>query len=316
MRYSVARLGEMAAGAAGAAGARLARPVVEMLETQRGVPGLLSQAAAQDVWHNRVDALVGDLDYAVEESINANLAKVVAEKGAAGDQYRKLMQQTALDPRDALGFNAASALYNLTHFFSVLKACPSNAVGVVDRSALLQTPDYSALVNSAPGDSVLLEKIVRAFGSWEEFVALFMASANGLTGEGYTWLVLRTVAGNTASDAFKNNATLAVVNTYNNGTPTALTKGQVAAVSSHMAGNGAYKARENSDKILSAEEAQSVEPFEYVGVPLLGIPSGPAFYLRDYGVYGKDAYLKNAFQCVDWDVVSARFKSHMTADRK
>lgn len=303
---------------------RLVAPSIELLETQKGVPGLFSQETVNQTWNQHSTVLVDDLNFAINESINANLEQIVAEKSAPSEMYHRLMKQTALDPRDALAFNSASAMYNLTLFFSSLKGNSSNKVSQdSNRGSLLETPNYSELIASPPADNVLLEKMVKSFGSWEEFITLFMASAMSLQGNGYTWLVLRSVEGNLASDAFKNNASLAVVNTYNNGTPTALTKGQIAAVSAHMAVNngsnpsaGVYKARENTDKILSVEEAQSVEPFEYIGVPLLGVPSNPAFFLRDYGVFGKNTYLQNALRCVDWEVVSARFKSLITADKR
>lgn len=311
--------------ASSAVSAKLLSPSVGSVGSQ-GVPGLFSSATTDDLWQNQVSSLVDDLEFSIKESINGNLAKIASEKAPAVDLYHKLMQQTALDPRDSLVFNSASALYNLTLFFSSLKHNVSNDVTHAPRASLLHTQDYTGIVGVPPADTVLLEKIVKSFGSYEEFVTLFMASAMALQGNGTTWLVLRSVEGNTSSssssDAFKNNAALAVVNTYNNGTPTTLTKGQISAVSSHMAAaaGGAtgvvYKARESSDKILTAQEAQSVEPFEFIGVPLFGVPSNPAFFLRDYGVFGKNAYLQNALRCIDWDVVSARFKSLITSEKR
>ncbi|RCK57791.1 37S ribosomal protein MRP1, mitochondrial [Candida viswanathii] len=41
-------------------------------------------------------------------------------------------------------------------------------------------------------------------------------------------------------------------------------------------------------------------------IPLLAIDASPRNYLIDYGVFGKQAYLENVWECIDWEVVSRR----------
>ncbi|KAK6201493.1 Manganese/iron superoxide dismutase [Scheffersomyces amazonensis] len=41
-------------------------------------------------------------------------------------------------------------------------------------------------------------------------------------------------------------------------------------------------------------------------VPLLAIDASPRTYLLDYGVFGKQNYLDNVWECIDWDVVAQR----------
>ncbi|KAK6462289.1 Manganese/iron superoxide dismutase [Scheffersomyces coipomensis] len=41
-------------------------------------------------------------------------------------------------------------------------------------------------------------------------------------------------------------------------------------------------------------------------LPLLAIDSSPRNYLLDYGVFGKQNYLDNVWECIDWDVVAKR----------
>lgn len=294
----------------------LSKPVVALLEAQNGVAGLFSKATTDDCWTKRVESYTGDLEYAIEESKNAQLGEVVGEKVSPLEQYHKLMKLTGTDKDEKLAFNSASALYNLNMFFSSLKPNVHNTIAVQERNSLLDTPNYQNLLLHSPNDSVLMEHIIKCFGSYEEFVTNFMASANAVQGNGYTWLVMRTVDSQPGANAFRGNASLALVNTYNNGTPTTLTKGQVSAVGEYInKEDKVFNARAKSE-IPTLEEAQTIENFDYTCVPLFGVPSNPSFFLRDYGVFGKEQYLQNAFKCLDWDVISARFKAVMTTEKK
>ncbi|GMF98242.1 unnamed protein product [[Candida] boidinii] len=58
------------------------------------------------------------------------------------------------------------------------------------------------------------------------------------------------------------------------------------------------------DPMVEAEENADSRDFIYR--PLLSIGSNPSFYLSDYGVFGKEQYLENVWNCIDWNIVNSR----------
>lgn len=63
----------------------------------------------------------------------------------------------------------------------------------------------------------------------------------------------------------------------------------------------------NNLSLGTLEDAEEAVLFsERKLLPLLSIDVSPRTYLLDYGVFGKQRYLENIWNCIDWDVVSKR----------
>ncbi|ODV87517.1 hypothetical protein CANARDRAFT_26916 [[Candida] arabinofermentans NRRL YB-2248] len=172
----------------------------------------------------------------------------------------------------------------------------------------------------------LLLKLEESFGSLQEFQTLFLSSAKSIKGNGYTWLLQKSVKPASDLKEQPNWSSLVILNTYNHGTPHHFRSGQITQARKYTDKRSAMESKENnnnndlSDDLLSfqkieipsIDEAQDgIEPLEFVYQPLVAIGVNPSFYLRDYGVFGKETYLNNCWNCVDWDIVERRlYKSN------
>lgn len=132
--------------------------------------------------------------------------------------------------------------------------------------------------------------------------------------------------GFTSTPAFHN---LAIVVTYNGGTiDDSERSGQIKRMKSMLQGeieDGAKVEEEleegeaqqeksiNESDVAGALKLGTVEEAEletsYLNkklIPALSIDASPRTYLLDYGVFGKQKYLENCWECIDWDVVLRR----------
>ena len=117
---------------------------------------------------------------------------------------------------------------------------------------------------------------------------------------------------------------LAVVNTCNSGSIyETLRSGQLSRMELEKKAKAEFlkKRSEEDGEILTNEEKTVADPLvlgtveqaEAVGlfqkkelIPLLAIDASPRSYYFDYGVYGKQQYLDNVWNCIDWSVVESR----------
>lgn len=321
-------------------------------QDSNGIPGVLSQRVFEDVWTKQSQLRLEDLKYGIKESPGrADLESCfVSEQTAAAnpflrrsgrkanasslmqdyslttsnpviDKYYKVLKKTTKQPTEDYVFQNASSIYNLYYFLSSLK--PTDTQLPTDKNALkqslLETPDVFAPVsNTPPLTNTIYEPVLKNFGSWEEFQALLLSSANAITGNGSTWLVHRFIKPENASYQSRELArfsTLAVVNTYDNGTPHQFRSGQVSSARRYREKRAASGSELSESSALGLDEVEipsvseaqdTYEVFEFTYEPLLAIGVNPSFYLRDYGVYGKKQYLSNVWNSIDWDVVQSR----------
>lgn len=314
-------------------------PSIRLLDslksTESDLPGLFSNKTINELWYNRGQALVDNLNAQIiknnVENAPANLEELIKVSFSKNDL-------------NAL-FTNASLLHNLQFFLESLKTNEDRSFSKAQISALLKTPSTSIKVENAPQDESLAEWINDSFGSMVEFKTLLLNSAASIKGDGTTWLVAQATY---SESAMRDGAstgvsfdTLAIVNTYNAGiVDDSMRSGQVTKMKhqkqlkldaanrrdqerKEMAAGEVQEqgqaveevVQETQKRSISADENAlgSVEEAEEVMlfsdrklVPLLAIDASMRAYLEDYGIYGKRQYLENVWHCVDWDVVASR----------
>lgn len=295
-------------------------PTIPTLENARVAEapfqGLFSSKAVNELWFKRGQQLIDQLNHLIEEN------NIEGDHG-----LNELIALSFHKPELAGVHSRASLLHNLQFFFeSVKPGHSSQHVCKVPESALLKTPDISQQVQNEPTDNELRQWILDSFGSMVEFRTLLLNSANGIKGDGTTWLVARANQPDLTyrSNAFRGKkeviySNLAVVNTYNAGSvDDSIRSGRLTKLGQQKAARLALENKEetpskdqsDSLRLGTVEEAEAATVFsDRKLVPLLAIDASSRNYLLDYGVFGKEEYLDNVWKCIDWDVVQARAPS-------
>ncbi|EGW31440.1 uncharacterized protein SPAPADRAFT_62004 [Spathaspora passalidarum NRRL Y-27907] len=212
-----------------------------------------------------------------------------------------------------------------------------------NRESIFETPSDQDIETNM--DPELVSWIEHSFGSVQEFRNLLINSAMGIKGDGVVWLVAESSMSKTyLSDEDKGlYHNLALVNTYNGGVIDGDDRsGQMGRFKKYLSDKEAEnKGEEKPQEQLEMEQEEeqseeqeevteeqqkeeskdssdplslgSVEDAEYGHafhdkkfVPALAIDASPRNYLLDYGVYGKQKYLENLWECIDWSIVSRR----------
>lgn len=228
----------------------------------------------------------------------------------------------------------------------------SNKIRKCHPNDLLRTPNAYEKINNEPLSPELRNWIDESFGSIEEFKTLFLNSAKAIKGDGLTWLVARAVRRDTDSSPNQEYDELAVMNTYNAGiVDDALRSGQITKLKEEkkykLAAlkkkheerqkikeengeidsenieefnnelNASFESKSSipSNLILgTVEEAEALNSFSKRKLlPILAIDASSRNYLIDYGVFGKQQYLDNVWDAIDWNVVAQRLPSKFKA---
>lgn len=288
--------------------------------------GLFSSGAVNELWYKRGGELVACLNQLMEDNS-------VAERPA---DMRQLVAQTFNKPA-LLGVHAyAAMLHNLQFFVELLKpddaAAAARKVRQCGPEELLKTPRLAATFANEPTDPQLRDWIISSFGLIAEFRTLLLNSAKSIKGDGSVWLVAQAFYSEKTIKRDQNQySTLAVMNTYGSGTVNdALRSGQMAKMRHQQEAKAEYRRQQAADAADAADAAEGAEaaagaPAEnelelgtveeaeeatlYLDknlVPLLAIDASPRTYLLDYGVFGKQVYLDNVWDTIDWSVVGGR----------
>lgn len=293
-------------------------PLLENLRVSGGeFAGLYSNKSINDLWFTRGQTIVNQLNTQLEENKVRNPPADLGE----------LITLTFNKPELQGVYSQASLLHNLHFCLESLK--PGNGpITKPGEAALLQTPSIATRFGNEPRDDALNEWIRDLFGSVAELRTLLLNSAHAVKGDGVTWLVAQATYSESAlrsgagSDVSFNK--LAVMNTYNAGiVDDAIRLGQVAKLKQQKAAKaealkrkreeaGAVEldaeADSGADLVLgTVEEAEEALLYsDRKLVPLLAIDASMRAYLHDYGVFGKQQYLDNVWECIDWDIVAKR----------
>ncbi|PWW76225.1 manganese and iron superoxide dismutase, partial [Tuber magnatum] len=176
---------------------------------------------------------------------------------------------TARQPDRASIFNYASQAYN-NHFFF-------QGIGQNHTDAEEMTPQFQAYVTSTFADVAALK------------TELF-AIANSMFGNGYVWLVLDQVG------------SLRILCTYNAGTP----YGPAYRRQDTDMNTGLRLGSELSPYTSAIRHAAKGKMGGWV-IPVLNVSVWEHTWLEDFGILGKDDYLKAWWDHIDWVVVQGRF---------
>ncbi|KAG2735128.1 hypothetical protein G9P44_001342 [Scheffersomyces stipitis] len=319
-------------------------PSILTLENAKNKPdgftGLFSSSTVSELWFKRGQDLTEGLNQSLEQSYSSTDSEGVSS--SESNNLQDIISQSIHKPELYGIYCYASYLYNLQFFLESLKeGSVSQVVQHGKPEDLLKTP--TAEFGNEPKDDKLREWIIDSFGSVVEFRALFLNSANAIKGDGVVWLVAES---NLSQSVLKNSPSvtepgqtkrpifnkLSVVNTYNAGVvDDSIRSGQIQRLKQQKEAKiAALKSKqlerdsiEGSDSIASEiEELQiqvdelslgSLEDAEFNNLytdkkllPILALDASPRNYLLDYGVFGKQQYLDNVWECIDWDVVSRR----------
>lgn len=294
-------------------------PLLENLKVgNSNLNGLFSNRTVNELWFQRGQHLIDRLNTLIDEN-----------QISGSHEINELIALSFHKP-ELYGVHAyASLLHNLQFFLESVKPAEgsSSKIEKATSASLLRSPDISEAVSNEPTDQELRQWIIDSFGSLVEFKTLLLNSAKGIKGDGITWLVARA---NHADLALRGNihksksdviySTLAVMNTYNAGiVDDSIRSGQITKLNKQKAANLALKNKEdgvttkeqvNNIRLGSIEEAEAATLLsDRRLVPLLAIDASSRTYLLDYGVFGKQQYLENLWNCIDWNVVQARAPS-------
>ena len=310
-------------------------PVNKTLEvlkaTDANFEGLFSHSALDQLWFKQGNQLIQNLNQYLIQAAN------LEDKSYT---LPELVAATINKPELYHIHKNASKLHNLQQFFENLRPLQQGAPFEIvkpDALSLLETPNGSSFGN-IPTDEVLLDWINHSFGSVVEFRTLLINTARAIKGDGSVWLVAELTVGQnylnrgsgvalsgfTSTPAFHN---LAIVVTYNGGTvDDSERSGQIRRMKSMLQENEAQpkseeeveedeakneksetELDENALKLGTAEQAELETSYlNKKLIPALSIDASPRNYLIDYGVFGKQKYLENCWECIDWDVVLRR----------
>ncbi|KAF9123352.1 hypothetical protein BGW39_009021 [Mortierella sp. 14UC] len=195
----------------------------------------------------------------------------------------------------------AGTPYEEKAFHEVLmdSACSLNEVQIFNNASQAWNNDFflrtlSSAPEQKPMSDVLAKRISESFGSVEVFKREFATNALGLFGSGWTWLVE------------DKDGRLVLLNTYNAGSPHHRRRMQRADETStdHDFAAAAQNPYSGASKFSAPAKLMANSSY----VPILCVSMWEHAYLTDYGVTreGRERYLANFFQTVDWSVVESR----------
>ncbi|KAL6452891.1 MRP1 37S ribosomal protein MRP1 [Candida maltosa Xu316] len=288
-------------------------PVNKSLEilkaTNANFEGLFSHNAVNQLWFQRGQQLVQDLN------------QYLVQTSSISDKEYNLHEIVSLSMNKPELYHIhknASNLYNLQFFFENIRPIEDDLKEIVPptKESMLITPGTE--FTNSPSDEGLVDWINHSFGSVEEFRNLLINSAKGIKGDGTVWLVAESTMSESYLDKsnFSNPMfhNLSIVNTYNGGmVDDSERSGQMYRMKSLLEKTEQKETQEEEDKSTNELELGSAEQAELETayhnkrlVPALAIDVSPRNFLLDYGVYGKQQYLENVWECIDWDIVLRR----------
>ncbi|KAI1318815.1 hypothetical protein EDD11_005661 [Mortierella claussenii] len=198
------------------------------------------------------------------------LNELIAGTPYEDKMYHEILTDSARSLNEIQIFNNASQAWNNDFFLQALSETPSSM------------------------SDALTKRFAESFGSVEVFKREFTISALGLFGSGWTWVVE------------DRDGRLVLLNTYNAGSPhhrrrmqrfdeSATEHDFVSQVRNPYSGASKFSA---PAKLLANNSY----------VPILCLSMWEHAYMTDYGITreGRQQYLKNFFETVDWSVVHSR----------
>lgn len=224
-----------------------------------------------------------------------------------GRTTQETLIATAREPHLAATFNYASMAHNNHFFFSGLSKTGGN-----DRIEHMS--------------EALKDHLEKSFGSLESLRRELVMTADAMFGPGFVWLVQHTDAPGALARPFK------ILTTYQAGSPypSAHWRGQGVDMNNHGGAveGGAivkeYFARQNVANrreplhVGSGAAAAAVTKIPPGGthvVPVLCVNTWEHVWMWDYGVGGKEAFLQNWWNIIDWGRVESLSRIDSSSNR-
>lgn len=316
-------------------------PTIQLLEdlrvNQQDFKGLLSNDSMRQLWFVRGEKLLTELNELLTENQITppnNLQELISIT-IHKPEFRKIYTNSSLLYNLQFFFESLKeSCIDKAYDFKPL-----------DESAFFKNPDIDEPSTNLPQDEALTDWLISSFGSMNEFKTLLLNSAKAIKGDGTTWLIAQPNVSelllrsrgysNSMSDHSEAKYTkLSIMNTYNAGTiDDSIRSGQLLKLQAQKIAKELAEQEKNEDK---DEESQFDEQLgdrlnerlndskddNHLGsitdaelnhlfadkklIPLLAIDASLRNYLLDYGVFGKDQYLQNIWNCINWDTVKQR----------
>lgn len=298
--------------------------------------GLYSNNTVNELWFKRGQELVNGLNQLLQENKISN----------PPSDLNELITLTFNKPELYGIYSYASLLHNHQFTLESLKPNSDfeGALLRLVSADLLKTPSLAPKLSNEPSDPALREWITDSFGSIQEFRTLLLNSAQSIKGDGLTWVVAQatysdsTIYNNAAgpNKADTKYSNLSVMNTYNAGiVDDSIRSGQITKLKEQKQAKLASLKKKRQERAVidqqqgvpledqtaelelgadfddlvlgSVEEAEAATLHsDRKLLPLLAIDASMRNYLLDYGVFGKQQYLENVWNCIDWDIVAKR----------
>ncbi|KAH3684282.1 hypothetical protein WICPIJ_004757 [Wickerhamomyces pijperi] len=280
-----------------------------LASSKDSIKGLLSTEGFQTAYTSRLDYHSAQLKNAITSKNynNATTTQAYAEIHAKDSANKEIFQHS-------------SSLYNLEFAYKRLaeNRDPTASIGKPTVDALFETPKSNSLINNQP-TGALLKLIDSSFGSVEEFKTLLLQSAQAINGDGYTWVIAQLSAKSNAIKADLVITGLNIVNTYNAGSPLNISSSQIANIERAVKAEKSKSEKKEltpSTVIMELDQIAQYSTMTSSIAPLVAVDASPKAYLKDYGVYGKAAYLENLWNSIDWDVVLADVEAFSKKSKK
>lgn len=305
-------------------------PSIQLLDelnvNKQDFKGLFPHATYNELWFKRGEKILEELNESlVESQLNGP------------NNFKELINLTINKPELIKIYNASSVLYNMQFFFETLKEGNENyEFLMLNELEIFRNPNVDETITNSPQDEVLVNWLNASFGSVQEFKNLLLNSARSIKGDGITWLVAEPTVGELIlKNSFNGSlnetneprySKLSVMNTYNAGTvDDSVRSGQFLklqqqkkakiALENEQLEKSAQPLIEDSvdfqvkdeNYLFNMEEAEFLNLYsDKKLVPVLAIDASMRNYLLDYGVFGKQQYLENVWNCINWDIVKQR----------
>ncbi|KAI1774024.1 manganese and iron superoxide dismutase [Hypoxylon cercidicola] len=262
-------------------------PTLDHFNPNEGVPGLLSSGGFDIAWTQYMEFVI--------ERLNA----LTADTEFDSLDPLPILKATAREPHHAPIFNYASMAHNNALFFGNL----------ANLNTETQQENGSTEEDEGEGriPPLLKNELEREFSSIETLRREFLATAMGMFGPGFVWLV-------------KNAQTveLRILTTYLAGTPYTAGHWRRQGVDMNTQGRGSRDTvqgwLQRTQTGAGADTGSRFVPQNQTApggtdvIPLLCLNTWEHVWLRDYGIGvggggGKRQYVQNWWRCIDWNKV-------------
>ena len=257
--------------------------------SHNGIPGLYSKAGLDTAWFGYQQHLL--------DGLNSRIAGTSYEL----NNVQQISFRAARQPSDAAVFNYASQAWNNHFFFRCLRADRRDG-RTSDEDTEVKISDH------------LMKDIQKVFGGVKWLREQMLHTAAAIFGSGWVWLVMVKEGGGGGEMASSASASLRILATYNAGSPFDLqfARQRDPNTNQHVSSSIGSVLFPNSSSTSSSSSSSSSPASRNPILPILGVSCWEHSWVTDYGVAGKEAYLANWWDTIDWQKVDEHHRAQRT----